>query len=180
MNPKCSHTKSLIFWREYFTTWKLFGQDSIKKWNFSECANSNHFSMKLKILTLNQNHIALTGWIYKNKTPSRNGRASLTSSMEVSRLPKYISTKLKNVSGTKATLRLKTSTYLIYLPRDRMIHYPFINIMRKYPSYIKLGPMRLVQVQVKTDGKPLEIHFEFKSFIKGQVNIYGFILSKST
>ena len=61
-----------------------------------------------------------------------------------------------------------------------MIYYPFINLMRTFPTYVKLGPMRLFQVEAKTDGKPLEVHFTLRSFIKGEVNIYGFLLSKST
>jgi hypothetical protein len=52
--------------------------------------------------------------------------------------------------------------------------------MRAFPAFIKLGPTRLFQVEAKTDGKPLEVHFQLKSFIKGEVNIYGFIVSKST
>lgn len=123
--------------------------------------------------------IAWTGSTFSMREHSQNGTMRLMSCLEANQLLNCGSIRRISAFLTKATLKPKTSIFQSSF-RDRMVFYPFINFMRTHPAYVKIGPLRLLQVEAKTDGKPLEVHLSFRTFIKGEVNIYGFILSKSS
>ena len=51
--------------------------------------------------------------------------------------------------------KLRTSKIFIAIFRDKMINYPFINLQKRIKIGFKIGSLKLLQIYIKTDGKPV-------------------------
>ena len=62
--------------------------------------------------------------------------------------------------------------------KERLSQHPSIGMARAHPYKLKCGPFNAIQLEIESDGHPIQVGVELESQIEGKIGCYGNITSK--